>query len=148
MKNHRDDNNLLRGAFPKTTQEVKKSQQVMDDLEKRRRPTQLFAVTSQGEVTDHFKVFTSSGSSYAIKYAHLPYIVLDGEVLMILLGAIQVIIVGRNLDIVEDYVSKNELIWIKPSPSGKDDGQSRAFIREIKIDGPIYEKVLELKDDI
>ena len=147
MKEFRDGKRLLRGAFPKTIIQDKDHPQEVVDLGKRKGSTQFFAVVSNGGFTDHFNVITPYGRSYAIKYALLPHIVLEGSLLMIILPDLQVRIKGRNLDVVYGHIGRSELIWIKQSPSGKDDGVSQVFISEIQVRGSIEKIIGNLKND-
>lgn len=147
MKEFRDGKRLLRGAFPKTTIQDKDHPQEVVDLGKRKGSTQFFAVTSRGEVTDHFRVFTPYGRSYAIHYALLPYVVLEGHELMIIMHDLQVLIRGRCLHIIEEHIVGRDLLWVKQSPSGKDDGGSQIFINEIQVRGSIHKIIGKLKND-
>ncbi len=142
-----DEKKLLRGAFPKTIREVKGSNSPIADLNKRRKSTQLFAVTSQGEVASSFKVLTRYGRSYTVKYAHLPHVVHEGSELFIILYDLQILITGRGLEVIDDAMANSELLWVKESPSGKDDEKSSVFIEEIQARGSVHKLMRKLKND-
>ena len=147
MKKLNDDRKLLRGAFPKTVQELKSTGNVDGAYGERRRPTQFFAIAPHDDLVDHFKVYTTYGRYYAIKYAHLPHIVLESGELMILLHDLQILVKGRNLDVIEEHLSANQLLMLKPSPSGKDDGLSQVYISHIIVTGSIHELMEDLKNE-
>ena len=142
-----DEKKLLRGAFPKTIREVKGDDSPIADLNKRRGSTQLYAVTSKGERAGSFKVLTRYGRSYTIKYAHLPHVVLEAGELYIILFDLQVLITGRGLDAIEEAIADSTLLWVRESPSGKDDEKASTFIDEILVRGSMHKLMGKLKNE-
>ncbi|MEP0296509.1 MAG: hypothetical protein ABJE13_16625 [Reichenbachiella sp.] len=97
-------------------------------------PEQAFAVTSNNERAMRFKLHTREGQVYSVPYSLLPVFVLsEGKELRVIAHDIEATISGRNLDVIEDYLSGGQLLWLKESPSGKDDGVSQVFIQRMDI---------------
>lgn len=142
-----EEKKLLRGAFPKTTREVKGSNSPIADLNKRRKSTQLFAVVTQGETATSFKVLTRYGRSYTVKYAHLPHVIHQGAELFIILYDLQILITGRGLETIDEAIANAELLWVKESSSGKDDEKSTVFIETIQARGSVHKLMSKLKND-
>ena len=124
----------MRGSFPKTSQEGKSEHQFGSDLSNQRASEQLFAVTSHDERVSRFKLITRGLDVYSVPYSWLPLFVLsENKVLKIITHDIEATLYGRNLDVIEEALSMGHLIWIKESPSGKDDAVSQVFIEHIDI---------------
>ena len=78
---------------------------------------------------------TRQGMVYSISYSLLPVFILsENKELVIKTHDIQATIHGRNLAVLEDYLSEEQCIWIKESPSGKDDGSANVFIERMDIE--------------
>ncbi|MEO9804807.1 MAG: hypothetical protein ABJF04_16245 [Reichenbachiella sp.] len=134
MNQQRENRKLLRGSFPKTSQEAKGGARPSADLRSPRMPEQAFAVTSNNERAMRFKLHTREGQVYSVPYSLLPVFVLsEGKELRVIAHDIEATISGRNLDVIEDYLSGGQLLWLKESPSGKDDGVSQVFIQRMDI---------------
>ena len=76
-----------------------------------------------------------SGKVHSIPYALLPIGTLDGGTLYIKAYELLIKMSGRNLDPIEEHFSSRSLLWVKASPSGKDDGISTTFVQEIVATG-------------
>ncbi|MDO5970299.1 hypothetical protein Q4Q35_10825 [Flavivirga aquimarina] len=101
---------------------------------------QYYAVGSE-DVTKRFDLILRSGNEYSIPYSLLPiYKLSGGKKLDIIAYDLVITISGRNLAPVKKYLAKESLIWMKESPSGKDDGQSETFISNIEIKGEAVNK--------
>lgn len=96
-------------------------------------PTQFYAVSQ--EQVRHFDLILRSGKEYTLPYSLLPVSVLEGETLKIIAYELHVHIKGRNLLKIRDYLKSETLLWLKESPSGKDDGASKVFISDIVARG-------------
>ncbi len=102
---------------------------------------QYYAVGSQAEHIKRFKLILRSGQKYSIPYSLLPiYALSGGNKITIIAYELLITIEGRNLDAVEESLSKETVLWMKESPSQKDDGQSEVFISNIKIEGKAVNK--------
>ena len=95
---------------------------------------QYYAIGAEGEL--HFDLIKRSGREYSIPYPLLPYFILtDNSLITIIAHELFISVEGRNLRQVRDHLKKRTLIWMKESPSGKDDGQANVFISNISIGG-------------
>lgn len=104
-------------------------------------PMQYYAIGADDEIIKRFKLQLRSGETFSIPYSLLPiYILTEGRELAIIAYELVIIITGRNLDPIEEYLSKETLLWIKESPSQKDDGQSPIYISDIAIKGKAIRK--------
>ncbi len=92
-------------------------------------PTQFYAVSQ--EQVKHFDLILRSGREYSLPYSLLPVPILDGEILKLIAYELNVLIKGRGLRKIRDYLKSETLLWLKESPSGKDDGASKVFISDI-----------------
>lgn len=136
MDEQKDETNLLRGAFPRSFRDIKEVHPKGASSKVYETPGQYYAIASDDEVVKRFKLILRTGRIYSVSYSLLPvFILLEGKELIIKTYGVHVIIKGRNLDPIEEYLSNEMLIWIKESMSGKDGGKTNAFVSEILIRG-------------
>ncbi len=103
---------------------------------------QYYAIGS--EIGMHFDLIMRTGNEYSIPYSLLPVFVLSGGgQITIKAHELLISIEGRNLRPIRNYLKEQTLLWLKESPSGKDDGQTSVFISNILIEG----KTVSLKED-
>ncbi|MCG8640002.1 MAG: hypothetical protein MI862_09700 [Desulfobacterales bacterium] len=129
------DQKKLRGIFPATSRDSNKNKGEPGSPAVFSSTEQFYAVVSGGQVTDCFKLILRSGKKHSIPYALLPICTLDGDTLYIKAYECFITISGRNLDPIEEYFSNRLLLWVKASPSGKDDGQASTFVKDIIAQG-------------
>ena len=51
-----------------------------------------------------------------------------------------IVVQGRNIEPIEEYLAEETLLWMSESPSGKDDGSLPVFISNIIIEGKAISK--------
>lgn len=77
-----------------------------------------------------------SGKVVSIPYAYLPVIVLtEDKQLVICTHDVEVIIKGRNLQKMEEWLNEERVIWIRESITNFDTGDSDVFVSDILIKG-------------
>ena len=102
---------------------------------------QYYAIASSQEVPKQFDLILRSGTEYSFPYSLLPIYRLTGnkEIAIISYG-LRITIKGRNLKGVRNSLKRETVIWIKESPSQKDDEQSDVYVSEINITGDALEE--------
>ena len=96
---------------------------------------QFYAIGSENEVIRRFELIMGD-KKYSFPYALLPVCILESnETLFIRAYELLITIKGRNLSPVHEHFNNENILWIKASASGKDDGSAPTFIREILIEG-------------
>ena len=134
MKDRYTEKKPLRGLFPRISKEEgasDKAEQKTDPA-----PNQYYAIASHHEVLTRFKLIKANAYSYSIPYALLPICIQhDSGQLFLKSYELLISISGRNLEPIEAHFSAGTLKWVKASKSGKDDGTSDIFVKDIKIEG-------------
>lgn len=125
----------LRGIFPANSREANKKAETQDSPSVFLAENQYYAIASEHQTVERFKVILRSGKVHSIPYALLPIGTLDGGTLYIKAYELLIKMSGRNLDPIEEHFSSRSLLWVKASPSGKDDGISTTFVQEIVATG-------------
>ncbi|MDW3191257.1 MAG: hypothetical protein R8G66_02800 [Cytophagales bacterium] len=88
------------------------------------------------EVVKRFEIIQSSGKRYGFSYSILPVCIQEDNSLLYLKAyELLITIKGRGLDAIRKSFSREELLWVRASHSGKDDGSSSTFIEEILVEG-------------
>ena len=129
----------LRGIFPPEFKADKarktvKSSSVLET-------GQYYAISSEGEINRRFEIILASGKKYSFSYAILPVCILDDNTtLYIKAYALLITIAGRNLEPIHEHFGNELISWIKASSSGKDNGDSPVFIKEIRVEGKSVEE--------
>ncbi|MEQ6117921.1 hypothetical protein [Reichenbachiella sp. MALMAid0571] len=96
---------------------------------------QFYAIGSEDEVIRRFEIICSE-KKYSFSYALLPIYILENNArLYIKAYELLITIVGRNLSPVHKHFNRENILWIKASASGKDDGSAATFIKDIIIEG-------------
>ncbi len=128
MEDFNAGKNHLSGIFPNNGS-------IKTDL--KTEPNQYYAVSSKNEADRQFDVILRSGDEYSFHYSRLlPFYRLKGNnVVTICSYNLFISIKGRNLRTLRDALKKEKVIWMKESPSGKDDGSAEVFISEIQVYG-------------
>lgn len=107
-----------------------------DVLESNSTPTQCYAIAQQGQIIKRFELIQASGKRYSFSYSLLPvYIQEDSSLLYVKAYELLVEISGYNLDPIHTYLNCEQLLWAKESPSGKQEGTTDPFIKQINIKG-------------
>lgn len=122
----------LRGIFPRLSPPDERKEEENEP----RNEQQYYAIASEQEVPIRFKLFQASNKKYSIPYALLP-ICIQPDSAMIYIKAYELLISisGRNLDPIEEHLTNQTLKWVRASKSGKDDGSSETFVRDITVEG-------------
>ncbi|MEQ9230554.1 MAG: hypothetical protein RIF46_07710 [Cyclobacteriaceae bacterium] len=135
MRYQDKDRKKLRGIFP--TESKKPNRETANENS----PVvfsagQFYAIGSEGEVIRRFVLIQSSGKKFSFSYALLPVCFLeDNATLYLKAYELLITIKGRNLEPVLAHFNNEMILWVKSSQSGKDDGKSETFIKEILIEG-------------
>lgn len=124
----------MRGAFPRSLQDIKTGSNA--PLNVYANPGQYYAICADDEVLKRFKIVKRCGKIWSVPYSLLPVLILlEGKELVIKTYGVHVVIEGRNLAVIEEYLSNEMLLWVKESASGKDDGKSNVFVSDIQVRG-------------
>lgn len=95
-----------------------------------------FGVERNNKMVRRFKLILRSGKQVSIPYAFLPVLVFEHDGLVCLKTKdLSISIKGRGLKPLEEYLSREEVRWIKESVSNRDIKETEDFISEIVIDG-------------
>ena len=95
-----------------------------------------YAIAAEHEVIKRFKLKLRNGNIYSVPYSLLPVIILiNGSELVIKTYGVHITIKGRNLDALEEYLSAENLQFVRENPSRKDDGKEDVFISDILVAG-------------
>ncbi|MEP1782124.1 hypothetical protein [Reichenbachiella sp.] len=145
MNDFNNEKKPLRGAFPRSYQDIKEVRSSSASSKLFENPAQHYAIASDDEIIKRFKLVLRSGEVYSVPYSLLPvFMLLGGKELIIKAYGVHVTIKGRNLNPIEEYLSNEMLLWIKESPSGKDDGKINVYVSDILIQG----KAMKYSEDI
>ena len=148
MKEFRNEGKPLRGAFPRSLQDIKEVHSNGASSKVYENPGQHYAIASDDEIIKRFKLFLRSGEVYSVPYSLLPvFMLLGGKELIIKTYGVHISIKGRNLAPIEEYLSDEMLLWIKESASGKDDGKSNVFVSDILIRGKAMKHEENIQND-
>ncbi|MFY0689079.1 MAG: hypothetical protein JXQ90_18050 [Cyclobacteriaceae bacterium] len=146
MDEFKNSRKPLRGAFPRSLQDNKEERSAPSNVYAN--PRQFYAIASENELVKRFKLFLRSGRTYSVPYSLLPvFILLEGKKLVIKTYGIHIAIEGRNLAVLEEYLSDELLLWVKESPGGKDDGKSHVFVSDIYIQGKAIKHTEDTEND-
>ncbi len=99
----------------------------------------LFGVETRNRLVRRFKLFFRSGQCISVPYALLPLIILEVDKnLRLKAHGLEILVKGRGLHRLEEYLNDEKLIWIKEAPSNMDDAESyEVFIAAIEVDGDL-----------
>ena len=127
------DQDPLQGAF-----HLQKSKGIMNnDVEINNTAYQAYAVSHE-KLIKRFKLYLRSGERISIPYALLPItILLSNQKLLIRTLGLDVTISGRGLDLIDEAISTETLLYIKQNASDYDDAQSNVFIKDILCEGDL-----------
>ena len=139
------DQKKLRGIFPTDSKVFNKSADKLDSPAVFSTQGQFYAVASEDEIIKKFQLILRSGKKYRVPYALLPIAEISdcSDEISMIAYQLLITIKGRNLEPVEEYLADETLIWVKESPSRKDDGQSAVFISNITIEGKAINKQID-----
>ena len=80
------------------------------------------------------KLLWRNGESFSFSYALLPTVAFYPDVgLVLIFSNYKVSIAGRGLQVLENYLSEERVVWIKESPSAIDDENEDVFVEHIEI---------------
>lgn len=97
---------------------------------------QAYAVATGDDVVRRFRVLMRDGTIFNIPYSLLPIIILTSEGELIIKALeLEIRITGRNMAKLEDSLAKENLLYIRQSPSGHDDEKSSVFVSDISVQG-------------
>lgn len=100
---------------------------------------QYYAVAINTDVVKRFDLILKSGTRHSVPYSLLPiYTLKAGNELEIAAYGLSITIKGRNLMPIYKSLSDENLLWMKESPSGKDDHETDCYISEIKISAEAF----------
>lgn len=100
------------------------------------KPVQCYAIGQHGQIIKRFDFIKASGRRYSFSYSLLPiFIQEDSSLLYVKSHDLLIEINGYNLDPIMAYLNCEQLLWAKESPSGKSEGTTDPFIKEISLRG-------------
>ena len=142
MASQNKDQKQLRGIFPVDSKYSHKSQDSSDVQSVFSGKNQCYALMSEDETVKKFQVILRSGKKYRVPYALLPITELSdkNDELCIMAYQLLIVVQGRNIEPIEEYLAEETLLWMSESPSGKDDGSLPVFISNIIIEGKAISK--------
>lgn len=99
----------------------------------------LFGVETGNRLVRRFKLFFRSGQSISVPYALLPLIILEADKsLRLKAHGVEVLVKGRNLYRIEEWLNEEKLIWIKEAQTDMDDNEKyEVFIQSIEAGGDL-----------
>ena len=93
-----------------------------------------FGVFRGKDTAGRLNLYLKNGAKYSFSYALLPVIsFMPPRRLVIKFTGYDVTIEGRGLQILDDYLSQENVNWIKEDPSGFDDPKEEVFIQSINV---------------
>lgn len=102
---------------------------------------QYYEVAPESDLPKRFRIQLRSGEVFSFPYSLLPIFNLNaGKELTIMAYELHISIMGRNLGVVEDNLTKERITWLRESLSQKDDGEGSVFIGSITIKGKAVDK--------
>ena len=145
MQNQDKEHTKLKGIFPETSSEEFSEQFDSKDYLEADHSNQLYALSSDDSVLRKFKIILRCGRTFRIPYAVLPIVELSDskDRISIMAYGLLITIEGKGLEVIEEYLAEEILLWLKESPSKKDDGTSRVFISKIILQGKAISKHVE-----
>lgn len=130
MKNNKNGIEPLKGVF-----EDSRSAHLEEDVSDSR-SGQYYAVATRDEKVKQFDLILRSGEEFSFYYAILPvYVLRANSQITILSYELRINIEGRNLKPLRDALKREKALWIRESPSGKDDATTDVFVVSIEIEG-------------
>lgn len=132
---HNKEISTLRGAFPRSIpSSIKPS--TSPSLTATENRSQSYAIAAEGEVLTRYRLILRSGKVYNLPYSLLPVLILeDNQQLIIKSYGIHITLKGRNLKVIEEYLTSETLLWVRESLSGTDDEEAHVFIKTIQVEG-------------
>ena len=101
-------------------------------------PSAYFGIERGNRFVRRFKLLFRDGRVISVPYAYLPVIIYNpSQNLKIKTGEMEIIMEGRSLDKLADWLSEEKVLWIKEAPSGTDDETSEVFISYIRVEGDL-----------
>ncbi|MDF1864398.1 MAG: hypothetical protein P1U70_06170 [Saprospiraceae bacterium] len=95
-----------------------------------------FGIERGNKFVKRFKLIFRTGQIVSIPYAYLPIIInTPGRDLQIKMNDLEVVITGRGLNFLEEWLNEEKVLWIKESNTSIDEGKGEVYISNIKADG-------------
>jgi hypothetical protein len=134
MRHQNRDGQQLRGIFPKESRDDKNSSK-NNPASSLDGAGQYYALGTKDEPIKRFELIQNA-SRYSLSYSLLPVSILENSSTLYLRAyELMVTIMGRNLDPIHEHFCNERILWVKASPSGKDDGTASTFVSEIRVEG-------------
>lgn len=99
----------------------------------------LFGIETGKRLVRRFRLFFRDGGIMSVPYALLPLIILEpNKSLKIKAQGIEVVVKGRNLGRVEEWMNEEKLLWLKEANTTMDDNEKyEVFIASISVEGDL-----------
>lgn len=99
----------------------------------------LFGVETGKRLVRRFRLFFRDGGVMSIPYALLPLIILEADKsLKLKAHGLEVLVKGRNLHRVEEWLNEEKLLWLKEANTTMDDNEKyEVFIASILVEGDL-----------
>ena len=95
----------------------------------------VYAVSNGQVILKRFRIIRNDNSYISIPYSTLPILIYKGSELIIKSYGIHIVIFGKGLSIIEQYLNTETLLYIRESPTGIDTNNEDVFIASITIEG-------------
>lgn len=95
---------------------------------------QYYGIETGNRFVKRFKLLLANGEVISVPYAYLPIIKLSSkQELAICTHDLTIVIKGRNLDKVEEWLNEEKILWIRESNTALDSEDTDVFISSIQI---------------
>jgi len=99
----------------------------------------LFGIETGNRLVRRFRLYLKNGQSFSVPYALLPILILaPDKSLKVKAQGIEVLVKGRNLHRVEEWMNEEKLLWLKEANTTMDDNEKyEVFIASISVEGDL-----------
>jgi len=95
----------------------------------------FYGIETGNRLVKRFRLLLKGGESVSIPYAYLPLIRLSSkQELQLCTHDLTVVVRGRNLDRIEEWLNEEKVLWLRESNTALDADDGEVFISSIKID--------------
>jgi hypothetical protein len=135
MRYQNKEGQQLRGIFPRESQDLRNSSN-RDSSSSKAEDSQYYAIGSEDEIIRRFVLIQGNAKRYSFSYSILPTAILeDSSKLYLKAYELLVTILGANLNPIHEQFTNERILWVRASPSGKNDGSVSTFVSDIIIEG-------------
>lgn len=101
--------------------------------------TDLFGIETGNRLVRRFRLYLKNGQSFSVPYALLPILILaPDKSLRIKAQGIEIVVKGRSLHRIEEWMNEEKLLWLKEANTTMDDDEKyEVFIKSIEVEGDL-----------